>query len=166
MKRLKSGLDVDVIFEAVQRLSFWLDGSGAEMAIAPNGGIPNEVSNDPGLKAALEEIARLRNLSVLHIMVNKMKPNVRVPIHRDFLLPTPLQKRNHPTIERWHLPIVTNDDCTWWDEVSGIYRMKPGFWHGPVPYWLKHQVTNDGQTERIHLVIDLDTPDLIGEYLD
>lgn len=133
------------------------------MAVVPNGGIPNEVRS-PALMDALEEIKELRDRDVLHIMVNRLLPGVDVPVHRDFLLPTPLQNRKHPTIERWHLPVVTNDGCLWWDEFTGNVHFPLGMWTGPVPYWTRHKVCNNGQTERIHLVVDLDTENHLGEY--
>lgn len=166
MTHIESEVRLDTLLEAAQRLSFWLDGSGAEMAVVPNGGIPLCVRDDPTFVAALEEIKMLRGRDVLHIMVNRLLPGVDVPVHRDFLLATPLQSRNHPTIERWHLPVVTNADAQWWDEDFGFYFMEPGFWYGPVPYWRRHKVYNKGHTERIHLVVDLDTGEHIGEYSD
>lgn len=166
MKQHTSHVDFVPLLEALQQLSFWLDGSGAEMAVAPNGGLPHEVVQHPPIVKSLEEIERITGLSVLHVMVNRLKPGVVVPVHRDFLRPTPLQQRNHPTIERWHLPVVTNNECLWWGEDTGFVHFPKGEWMGPVPYWRKHQVLNQGDFERIHLVVDLDTPIHIGEYSD
>lgn len=166
MQTYKSDVVCDELLVAVQQLSFWLDGSGAEMAVVPNGGLPNEVRSQPALVKALAEISGLTGLEPLHVMVNRLPPGVEVPKHRDFLKPTPLQPRKFPTIERWHLPVVTNNLCFWWDENQGPVRFPVGFWTGPVPYWTNHSVWNKGVVERIHLVVDLDTPEHIGEYRD
>lgn len=159
-----SSVDLISLLKALQQLSFWLDGSGAEMYVAPNGGLPNEVVQHAPIRHAIEEIERLRKLTVLHIMINRLKPGVVVPVHRDFLRPTPLQQRNHPTLERWHLPVVTNDGCLWWGEDTGTVHFPKGKWMGFIPYWKNHKVWNAGQTERVHLVVDLDTPEHLGEY--
>jgi hypothetical protein len=164
--QLESFVRPDLLFEDVQRLAFWIDGSGAEMAVVPNGGLPNEVLALPTVRRAIHEIEAYRALSVLHVMVNKLKPGVTVPVHRDFLLPTRLQPWKRPTLERWHLPVATNGGCFFWDEDNGSKHMPLGFWTGPVPYWLRHSVRNEGFTERVHLVVDLDTHIRVGEYRD
>lgn len=166
MNLYTSVVDFASLIEDVRKLSFWIDGSGAEMAVVPNGGLPRCLTELRTVMTAIEEIESLTHLKVLHVMVNRLLPGVDVPVHRDFLLATPLQSRNHPTIERWHLPVVTNADAQWWDEDFGFYFMEPGFWYGPVPYWRRHKVYNKGHTERIHLVVDLDTGEHIGEYSD
>lgn len=164
MNQYPSHANLTSLLEALETLFFTLDGSGAEMAFPPNGGLPLWLSDSPPLAKALEEIERITGLSALHVMVNRLKPGVVVPVHRDFLLPTPLQQRNHPTIERWHLPVVTNNECLWWGEDTGTIHFPKGEWMGFLPYWKKHQVWNAGQTERVHLVVDLDTPVHLGEY--
>ncbi len=162
--QLASFVDPDKLLADVEKLSFWLDGSGAEMAVVPNGGLPDEIKSLTYVMRALYEVESYRQLKVIHVMVNKLKPGVNVPVHRDFLLPTPLQPRKWPTIERWHLPVTTNDLCYFWAFGEGDKQLPLRFWTGPVPYWKNHQVVNNGKTERIHLVVDLDTAQHLGEY--
>ena len=121
-------------------VAFWLDGSGAQMAVTQHGGIPSWVPAN-----VLREIETLRSKVVRHVMLNKLTPGVIVPKHCD-----PGER-----FERWHLPIKTNRDCWYWDARTGRIYLAPGFWHGPVEYWEEHQVGNEGATDRVHLVVDL-----------
>lgn len=160
MNVLRTNLDLAGLGREIATLPFWIDGSGAEMAVKPGGGIPID---SPLVRAAIQEISAMRGLPALHVMVNKLPPGVVVPVHRDWLPPTRAQPRT-PTLERWHLPIQTNDRAFWWDEDRGPLSMETGYWYGPVPYWRKHQVWNLGDEERVHLVVDLDSPVAIGDY--
>ncbi len=81
-------------------------------------------------------------------MVNRLPAGCKVPVHTDILVHR--QRR-----ERWHLPVITNNRCLWWDKESGEVEFDIGYWHGPVTPWVDHKVENLGTTERIHLVIDL-----------
>lgn len=129
------------------------------MAVMPCQGLPIRA---PEIDRAINEISLIRGTPALHMMINRLGPGIEVPIHRDFLNPTRLGP--HPCLERWHLPVTTNNLAGWWDEDIGDYVMFPGYWHGPVPYWLKHRVYNLGKRERVHLVIDLDSAISQGAY--
>lgn len=141
--------------EIAQIDDFWRDGSGAYMAIRPCE-FPEWLRKCDWLIEALDELAWIREQKVLWVMINKLPPDTIVPVHTDTLLPT--QQGKLPRLERWHLPIVTNPDCYFWDEHHKWTHFALGSWWGPVPYWLNHSVENTGQTERIHVVVDLDTP--------
>lgn len=132
------------------------------MASAPSNGF-EAFKGSPSIMKAIREIETLRDTPVLHVMINKLPSNTEVPIHRDWILPTAKLGKN-PCVERWHLPIATNHNCFWWDETQTQIHMVEGVWSGPVPYWLNHKVWNFGMTERIHLVVDLDSPIPVGEY--
>lgn len=151
----------------VEMLDFNLDGSGAEMAFPPSSELPPESFMEPFplIYEMVMEIAYHRQLQPIHMMINRLKPGVIVPKHRDWL-------RNQPKdivkIERWHLPVATNGRCWWWDESMGECRwiMPAGSWHGPVPFWLQHQVGNEGTTDRIHLIVDLQAKEEVGRYAE
>jgi hypothetical protein len=115
---------------------------------------------------AVEEIAKIRGLTILGTMVHKIPAGKRIPMHRDFINPTPLQPRKHPCVERWHLPILTNPDVYWWDEQHEWLSLEQGYWYGPVPYWINHKVENRSSEERVHLIVDLDTPNPVGQYVE
>lgn len=118
------------------------------------------------LKAVIEEIAFLRGgQRPLNLMINKLAPGVHVPPHRDWLRPTQYQAES-PTVERWHLPIQTAPGALFWHEGHKTEYFEPGVWVGPIPYWLMHSVVNDSPIERIHIVVDLDTPVRIGRYAE
>ena len=85
-------------------------------------------------------------------MINKLASGVVVPKHTDTLRN---QDRGNPFIERWHLPLITNDGCWWWDQENDRVEMPLGYWYGPMPYNLLHQVGNVGLTERVHLIVDI-----------
>lgn len=165
MNSTRSSLSLSALATEIPKLDFHLDGSGAEMAFRPSHGIPVWLSNGhfPTIAAAISEIAALRGLPPVNLMVNRLAPGVDVPVHRDWLLPTPMQLHK-PTVERWHLPISTNPDAQFWERGVGYTHMPLGVWGGPVRYWNYHSVRNFGTTERVHLVVDLDSPVRMGEY--
>ena len=146
MDRLKSNLDTASLVERALDLSWWADGSGAEMSFHASGGIPPHAFP---FKDAIEEIAMLRQLKPVHIMINRVPSGIVVPRHTD--------KVRFDPDERWHLPLITNPQCYWADEGTewSLYHMVVGYWHGPVPRKMYHQVMNNGKTDRIHLVVDL-----------
>lgn len=156
MQSIDTDLDLEVLLEEVNRLKTWLDGSGALMAVTQSGGIPDKVRELPATMAAILQISRARGQPPLNVMVNTLAPGVGVPKHVDRLRDTTHQ-RGWPRVERWHLPILTNELCSWWDAVNGTVRMLAGGWWGPVPYWVEHSVQNLGDCDRVHLVVDLDT---------
>jgi len=79
------------------------------------------------------------------MMLNRLKAKGFVKEHID-----PINRG-----ERWHLPLTTNVETIWWDELEGTFHMRAGLWWGPVPYKVLHSVRNDGSTDRIHLVVDV-----------
>ncbi len=147
----------------INKLRFTLDGSGAEMAFMPSSGISDAFKACPELMKAVDEISKARKTPPLNVMLNRLGGGVIVPAHRDWLKPTKLQPEN-PIVERWHLPIITNGQAVWWDVWDGSRHLPQGIWFGPVPYWITHSVGNYGLEDRIHLVVDLDSPYPIGVY--
>jgi len=163
MQKIATKLDLVAIANEIESIKFWLDGSGAMMSIGQSKGFPPEIIYKTGIKAAVDEIGQFRNQVPLNLMINRLPPKIIVPKHQDFLNPTQYQPVQ-PTIERWHLPLITNPDSLWWDEVEGEFHMEPGFWWGPTPYWKLHSISNHGTIERIHLIVDLDSPFPLGSY--
>lgn len=161
--KLPTKLDLESILAEVVQIDFWKDDSEVEMCVRQSDGIP--FRNATAIMSAVGEIGLLRLTPPLHLMINRMPPKVLVPKHRDFLKASTHQQR-YPTLERWHLPIVTNEGAWWWDEQHGRMLLPAGFWYGPMPYWLEHQIGNDGNDSRIHLIVDLDSPEPIGFYKD
>lgn len=161
---MKSKIDLEALLRECISLSYHIDGTGVLMATNQSEGLPPQIVARPHICAAINEIAVARSQNPLNVMVNKMPPGVVVQPHRDWLRPTSHQAKK-PTLERWHLPVQTNPDALWWDEDSNVKKHYPlGIWFGPVPYWIFHSVENLGLTERVHLVVDLDTPHPIGSY--
>lgn len=161
----KTVFDVSLMAREALSLNWTLDGSDAEMAYPPSGGIPRDMYRIPEIHRAVIEIGKIRGQEPLNVMINKLRPLVKVPIHRDWIKPTRYQKLK-PTVERWHLPLLTNIGAIFWHERGCLdgYHFPLGEWMGPIPYWLKHCVYNSGTSDRIHLVVDLDTPNPIGQY--
>jgi len=161
MISLKSELDLESLLKEIQKLNFWLDDTGTEMAKRQSEGLFTPDAYREICKAC-NEICNLRGIKPLQVMVNKMKPGVVVPYHRDYLKDTQKQGK-YPCLERWHLPIVMNPVCRFLYKGELVINMKIGYWHGPIEYWRYHAVENLGVTERIHLVVDLDS-ERIGNY--
>lgn len=97
---------------------------------------------------AIKEIERLRKLTAKFIMINTIPPTYMAKPHTDTL-------KSDKRLERWHLPIVTNEDAWYWSENHGFEHFSAGFWCGPVAYWNRHTAGNFGLTDRTHLVVDL-----------
>lgn len=146
----------------IEAIKFTPDGSGAMMAFPPSGGLP---ALPPAIGRVVAEIAAIRGQRPLHLMINKLAPGVSVPVHRDFLKATKHQAK-YPTVERWHLPVQTGFGVDFWHEGGSIEHFEAGVWVGPIPYWLRHSVRNAGQIERVHIVVDLDSPEPVGKYAE
>lgn len=97
---------------------------------------------------AIEDIQLREDLGdVVQVMVNKLGPGALLAPHRD----------GRPDNHRYHLPIVSNPDAYWWDELGGKQNMLVGWWYGPVPYCgILHSAGNPGSTDRLHLVVDFE----------
>jgi hypothetical protein len=148
IQQIKTELDLHSLLMSAEQLEYWRDGAGVDMSITQSGGLPPE---SKPFMVAINEIAGLCKLMPVNLMINRLPKRTMVPIHSD-----PVKGddgRQH--FERWHLPLKTNDLCVWWDEENTFFNMPMGYWYGPVPYWLKHNVSNEGETERTHLIVDL-----------
>lgn len=135
----------ETVIDDVRSLRYTRDASGAEITALQGKGIPREFTT-PSIRACIREIEQITGKTAKNIMINRLEPGGCIPKHKD----------DDDYGERWHLPIVTNDEASWWDEVSDRLQHMPfGRWTGPVPYRKFHEVRNDGDQERIHLVVDL-----------
>lgn len=161
---IPSKLNLSLLRPEFLKLDYHVDDGNVHMANGQGRGIPSWVKQAE-IGKAVQEISLLRKLPPVNVMINILKPGAPVPKHRDFIPPTQLQ-HDKPCIERWHLAVATNPDCYWWDEKSGDVEFPEGFWSGPVPYWLQHTFVNNGKSDRLHLIVDLDTPVPMGKYVD
>lgn len=162
MDTLKSYLSLDKLLNLARRLTVVQDEGYVQMSALQS---TNFLREHDEIEEAVQEISSLRKLDPVYVMVNKMSVGSILPRHQDWLAPTPLQPFKGPLIERWHLPLFTNNCVRWYDSShrQGFY-MPLGYWCGPVPYWNHHMVINCGPTERYHLIVDLDCPEPLGEY--
>lgn len=110
----------------------------------------NRLGFFPATSSAIGGLMTARGADRLHqVMVNRLDAGGFLDVHRD-------GRPFEPPPERWHLPIITSADVTYWDEDSGEpFTMTAGKWWGPVPYWLLHSMRNAGDRPRLHLVVDL-----------
>lgn len=123
-----------------------IDAGNVHMAF-PQGHDPENITN-PYIRKAIEEIEKFTGGKAVGLMVNTLDPLTSSPIHTD-----------PGTAQRYHLPLRTNRDVKWWDEVNGMIYMMTGWWYGPIPYHLKHKVINDHSTDsRVHLIVDIEQP--------
>lgn len=100
----------------------------------------------PYLTQAVDELGELvHRHEVKQVIVNNLEAGAELSAHRDGL----------PQYDRYHLPIMTNSDAYWWDEIDGSLRMAIGNWYGPVPYCgILHAAGNPGLSDRLHIVAD------------
>lgn len=145
---MKSAANIRGILDELAETAKWvLDGSQALMAHGQFDPFPSWALRCPNLLFAVNEIALSKDGTANNLMINLLKPGVIVPIHTDNVPKRP---------KRWHLPLITNTKSWWWDAGTNQKEyMEVGTWYGPLPYWLNHQVGNEGDTDRIHLVVDL-----------
>ncbi len=160
---MKSNLDLSLLLGVAESLPFVREGTYIEMAARQS----TKLFMNTPLSLAVAEIASLRKLDPVYVMINRLLPNSKTPWHQDWLDPTPLQPHKGPLIERWHLPLLTNKGCELHYKLEhGLETviMPRGEWCGPVAYWRHHRVINTGDFVRIHLIVDLDCPEPLGEY--
>jgi hypothetical protein len=146
MRFLPSEQDLDALAQEIEKITFHRDGAGIDMAHPLDTGFPAWLTKAPLIRAAIAEIEGLVGGRASHIMLNRLRAGDVVNPHVDAM----------DLGERWHLPIRTNPQSIWWDETDEVDRyMQPGFWWGPVPYKRLHAVWNHGDSDRIHLVVDV-----------
>lgn len=131
-----------LLLTEASNLETWVDGTGVVMAYDQQYPIPRDGGH---IERAIRELEAIRGLLCFNLMVNTLLPGTTTGRHID----------PGPRHERWHLPLLTNDSCTWWDRADGHIKMVAGRWWGPVPYWLEHEARNDGETPRVHIVATL-----------
>lgn len=146
MELLLAWLDRSAEFESIR------DGSGSSHFDGPEGWIHGltmaRLPVQGHLQAAVRELRdNVQVGRLVQCMVNRLAPGGSLAPHRDGL----------PSHMRFHLPLKTNPDAYWWDELNGKVHMRRGHWYGPVPYCgVLHSAVNDGDSERVHLVIDFE----------
>jgi hypothetical protein len=130
------------------------DGSGSSHYGGPEGWITGfanqriQLEKSPMLELAVER-SRLtvKHGPVVQVMVNRLRGGKALKTHKD----------GPPKRARYHLPIITNELVTWWDEINGMMYMPPMSWVGPVPYCgVLHSMTNASDVDRIHVVVDFE----------
>jgi len=163
LRTVKSNVFTLGVWDEISKLEYQLDGSGARMYLPQSTRIQDMMGTlirYPNLIDAIKELEQMRGDAAIYLTINHLPPGVTVPIHTDTLKDTTYQKRTPKQVvrvERWHLPVWTNPECWWWDEHNRRINMRAGHWYGPMPYWINHQVGNDGTDDRFHVVLDLDT---------
>lgn len=91
--------------------------------------------------------SQLGNPRVVQVMVNKLHAGSSLDAHKDGL----------PNNWRYHLPVITHPDVTWWDEQNGSVTMSAQQWYGPVPYCgVLHSVHNRSSVDRVHIIADFE----------
>lgn len=132
-----------------------LDDSGMWMSSKQGSMLP-DLKEYPEIRRIIGELEEMTLQPAKHLMINTLPAGIIVPIHRDFL-PGRCQvtRRKWPILSRWHFPVISNSKCWFWDERSGKHGMGLGDWFGPIGYWKPHQVANEGDCERVHLIVDL-----------
>ena len=119
---------------------------GLEMTRLYGPGYDDVLNSFPMITHAIAIFANQREQEIHQVMVNKLNPHSFLGKHRD----------GPPQMDRWHLPVITNPLCEWYDEIDGWCHMEEGKWHGPVNYCgILHAMHNDGDNARYHLVLDL-----------
>ena len=136
---------MNLLYKALSDLPTTVDAGNVNMAYAQN--TNPDVITDPYVRKAIEEIEQFTGGKAIGLMVNTLKAKQVSPIHTD-----PGEG------DRYHLAITTNVQVNWWDEINGLVHFQLGYWYGPVPYRFKHQVYNDGKTDRLHLIVDIRKP--------
>lgn len=109
-------------------------------------GQEDHMSHAPYLRLALTDLgSRLTRLKLRQVMVSVLAPGGELAPHSD----------GPPNDLRFHLPVATNTQCYWWDEILDQSFMPLGQWSGPVDYCgISHSAVNNGDTTRIHIIAD------------
>lgn len=158
-----SQLDMIALFNEILTLDFKQESDYIFMAASQS---ENTLLKHPRIAAAAKEVSQILKLPIAYVMVNRVPPGAKIPWHRDWLKPTPMQ-REHPRIHRCHLSVQTNPDAFLYvlhDDRPEKIHLERGEWLSPFPYWKLHRVTNSGVLTRTHLIVDLDCPEPLGEY--
>lgn len=144
MQSLSSCANLGMIRHAIAAIPMSRDSLGPYLANIHAGGRPKWCKPWP-IADAIFEIEQLLQMQVQHVQISRLNAGDRIGQHTD-----------EACGERWHLPITTNPECVFVDSGTGtVLHMGVGRWWGPVEYQRPHEVWNDGETDRIHLICDL-----------
>lgn len=122
----------------------WIKGLSMARLCGPE--YPDKLQEYPTIGHVVELFANQQDKPIHQVMVNQLRAHSTLELHRD----------GPPEMLRYHLPITTNPLVEWYDEIDGWVHMELDKWYGPVNYCGKlHSMTNDGETARIHLIVDL-----------
>lgn len=100
----------------------------------------------PTIALLVLQHAQHEHRNIQQVMVNKLTPGAVLEKHRD----------GEPAHFRWHYPVITGQNVTWWDELEGPIHMAAGEWWGPVNYCgVMHSMANRSPFSRVHIIVDL-----------
>jgi hypothetical protein len=97
-------------------------------------------------REAVEEIAGIAGKNPARAMVINLKPGGKITRHRD-------EGAYAEATERYHLPVITNPDA-WLEVGDQRMHMEAGTFYRFAKH-VEHEGANQGETDRIHLVVDL-----------
>src|SRR6266404_7759290 len=110
----KSNLNMKTVISEIEKIKFWEDGTGILMAVRQHAGCPYLID-------VIKEIEVLIGKKAQGMMINRLKPDCIIPYHTD----------SGPHLDRYHLPIVTNNRCYYEDD-DEILKMEAGYWYGTI----------------------------------
>lgn len=147
MKALPTTLDLDHLRAELEALDYEPNAYGIRRSIEQEQPIPDWAQRGTCAQA-LTEITSLTRRTPRHLMASIMPTGLELPVHVD-------RVDADPDGQRWHLPVVTNPGCSWWDQDGGSVVFARGFWWGPCPDRTPHTFANLGRTQRLHLIVEL-----------
>lgn len=121
----------------------WIHGLDIARLCGPD--VNNILYKFPHIAHAVGQLAIHENQQVFQVMVNRLAPLSSLEKHRD----------GPPLMSRFHLPLITNSQVEWWDEINGVIHMPIGEWRQVQYCNVLHSMSNEGYTARIHVIADL-----------
>lgn len=103
----------------------------------------------------IKDLEKMHNGKVGKVVFIKLPPFKNVDKHKDF-------GGYLESVRRHHIPIITNDNVSFVIDGERKFMGVGEIWE--VNNNKMHQVWNEGETDRVHLLIDILPNDIIGDY--
>lgn len=126
----------------VERMVLYRDMAGPMMAVFEERTLARLERESPALWGQIKAKAAGLGMSPIKVIFSSITPGQVVAPHTD----------GGPHYQRFHLPITA--PVHWWDEEGGDQVFPVDEWSGPVPFWVKHSVSNPTDVTRITVIVD------------
>lgn len=149
---------------------FYYEGDWSVAALRSNGGRTKQIYPDPHSPEMFEDTEILARCPYVREVLETVEcekeavrfmllaPGSRIKEHKDFFMGF------EDGVVRLHIPVVTNERVEFYLENERLTMKEGELWY--LDFSKKHRVENNGDADRVHLVIDCKVNDWLVETIE